>query len=790
MRFEVEQSYETKETGWSETGADTGDAELTEADFEECYLDEVQEADEYNESYENDQEGSVEDFEDCFEETDEYYDEGENQEDVDFEDCGIEENDKSAEEADETGEETEEAAEETDETTEETEEAVEETDETGEETEEAVEETDETGEETEELVKKADETAEEAEEPIEKNKEVVEEAEEAAEEAEETAEEAEEAAEEVEDTADEAKETAEAVEETEELSEETEEIEETFEEASERAEEVKETAEEVEESINENDDLEYRSQILEEPTELEKLEKNQEKHKSLEQEREEIQSRVDELNKECGEKFCQLETMSRDEPGYKDLLREYNETRDQAAQEFEKLSEKDSELADIRAEEAELKGIIDKRAREAMENASANEEIASSLHNEYEILTYNEGRDIDRMNTFVKENTLHIEKLKDDMASVEQAIELKNKEMAEFHQRYGERINVMSLPEYRRLINEQKELEQCRSNLDYRISELETDRMLMERQMEDAERRPTIRERVSSFFGGLIQYSKAEEAGDAVTAEQEGEDKFFEEVSEEAEKNTAERLEKLKGMDISEMNERQKQELIDISVEAVLAKYGGELSDNRIEKIRNSIEFVGPDTIARDTGVADPSNILGYYSSDSDKIKINISPGGSSGDAVNIAATIDHECLHMISQNTNHKGKAVGYITGLKDRNCEKGNVGMNEGVTELYSIRNVHSYAPEYTSEAYVDEVEIMEAFEEACGKELMCKAYINHDVELLRNDFDGVMGSGSFSSFCNQMDNMHENIICGNKSGADRQKKELLYIVKNYRDRKGENE
>jgi len=109
----------------------------------------------------------------------------------------------------------------------------------------------------------------------------------------------------------------------------------------------------------------------------------------------------------------------------------------------------------------------------------------------------------------------------------------------------------------------------------------------------------------------------------------------------------------------------------------------------------------------------------------------------------------------MVTEKTDADGNPT-HETGVRNR--DGSNVAVNEGITEMYSKRDMQGINPEYNSIAYTSEVAIMEKYEDACGEEKLKESYFNNDIDSLRQDFDKSMGEGKFDDFCDKMDSMHE--------------------------------
>lgn len=245
------------------------------------------------------------------------------------------------------------------------------------------------------------------------------------------------------------------------------------------------------------------------------------------------------------------------------------------------------------------------------------------------------------------------------------------------------------------------------------------------------------------------------------------------------------RFDTLRGRDLSDLTDAEKKELVSIAVDNMAEKYGDTIRAERFEQIRENVSFVDNDACARDCGISPQRAryILGYYNPATDSIRIN---EGAENRVDNILATLDHEAMHMATQKMNS------YITGLKTNSIlvPDGNVGMNEGLTEMYSIRNIQDLNPSYESRSYIANVAIMEKFEQVYGANELKEAYLTNDFRGVKRDFDAVMGKGQFYQFCNLFDSMHNAYSGQMFYVAEAQKNRLLDMVATYEKKSKEGE
>lgn len=208
---------------------------------------------------------------------------------------------------------------------------------------------------------------------------------------------------------------------------------------------------------------------------------------------------------------------------------------------------------------------------------------------------------------------------------------------------------------------------------------------------------------------------------------------------------------------LSELSEEERAAVINVAVAKAMEHDPG-LTLDMAENYRSRIHFVNLDEVGAENGVdADyAKRIQGYYSPSSG-MKINTDAYGS--ETSETLVTIIHETLHMIAQRYDGQDKPISGMTGLKrsDLPQSRRNVGMNEGVTEMYASRDMAELLPNRQEDSYVREVEVMQQYERAVGSEMLRDAYMFGGTAPLKEDFDRYTNNGRFDEFCRMMDRMH---------------------------------
>lgn len=204
----------------------------------------------------------------------------------------------------------------------------------------------------------------------------------------------------------------------------------------------------------------------------------------------------------------------------------------------------------------------------------------------------------------------------------------------------------------------------------------------------------------------------------------------------------------LKKIEVNNLSKENLHTIVGIAVHNLRVRYGAREASERFDSIGRKIFFINDKQVRRELGRYYSPNICGYYSPSSDTIRINMDGNATVGD---ILATIDHEAMHLLSKHSKSQG-------GVLNSNIVYNNVGMNEGITEMLSIKNMQSINPDYVSNSYRDEVEIMKQFESVCGEKQLLDAYMKNDTTLIASEFNRLMGNKkAFEKFCNDIDVLH---------------------------------
>ena len=226
-------------------------------------------------------------------------------------------------------------------------------------------------------------------------------------------------------------------------------------------------------------------------------------------------------------------------------------------------------------------------------------------------------------------------------------------------------------------------------------------------------------------------------------------------------------FENLSDIPVKKLSRENLDSIIAIAIQNLKSQYRDRVDASKLLNIKDRIAFISDKQVQKEMGKDYSPGICGYYTPYSDSIRINMEGNATVGD---ILATIDHEVMHLISQNAKGEG-------GVLNSDIIYDNVGMNEGITEMLSIKNMRDVNPDYNSNAYKDEVEIMEIFSCISGKKQLLDFYFQKDLISIPSDFNSCMGSKkAFEKFCNDLDLLyHYNYIDPKAKEAPFERKEI---------------
>ena len=206
-------------------------------------------------------------------------------------------------------------------------------------------------------------------------------------------------------------------------------------------------------------------------------------------------------------------------------------------------------------------------------------------------------------------------------------------------------------------------------------------------------------------------------------------------------------------MDYNDLSDKDKELMYNTAKEHIGNAYGDLVSSDRINEIPNHIKIADTEECRKayeSSGGKYGDNTVGFYCPRTDEIFVD---APRNGDMTEIMATVEHESLHLASNG------GVTECVFDTDAGRLSWNLGtnVNEGITEMYAMRDMADMGFDYKSTSYQREVGVVQALEDAIGKDVIRNAYFNHQPDLIRNNFDNAFisdtesGIGKYNEFLN---------------------------------------
>ena len=251
----------------------------------------------------------------------------------------------------------------------------------------------------------------------------------------------------------------------------------------------------------------------------------------------------------------------------------------------------------------------------------------------------------------------------------------------------------------------------------------------------------------ASLFGGRSQQNEPQNVAASFTLNDEADslettsqilqqpDDVADTVSEEQEFVKA-----IKGMDFDALSDEDKDLMCNTAQKYIKKKYGDLVSEDRINEIPKHIKIADTEECRKAyeaLGDKYSDNIVGFYCPATDEIYVD---APRNGDMTEIMATIEHESLHLASN-----GGLNGNLENVEGMSIYRLSTNLNEGVTELYAMRDMEEMGFDYNSTSYQQQVEVVKALEDAIGKDTIRTAYFNNQPELIRSEFETAFASES---------------------------------------------
>ena len=196
----------------------------------------------------------------------------------------------------------------------------------------------------------------------------------------------------------------------------------------------------------------------------------------------------------------------------------------------------------------------------------------------------------------------------------------------------------------------------------------------------------------------------------------------------------------IEGMDFNDLSDEDKDLMYNTAKEHIGEKYGDLVSEYRLDEIPKHIKIADTEECRKAyeaSGEKYSDNTVGFYCPATDEIYVD---APRNGDMTEIMATIEHESLHLASN-----GGLNGKLEIVEGMSTYRRNTNLNEGVTELYAMRDMEEMGFDYTSTSYQQQVEVVKALEDAIGKDTIRTAYFSNQPDLIRSEFETAFASES---------------------------------------------
>ena len=199
-------------------------------------------------------------------------------------------------------------------------------------------------------------------------------------------------------------------------------------------------------------------------------------------------------------------------------------------------------------------------------------------------------------------------------------------------------------------------------------------------------------------------------------------------------------VKEIEGMDFNDLSDEDKDLMYNTAKEHIGEKYGDLVSEYRLDEIPKHIKIADTEECRKAyeaSGEKYSDNTVGFYCPATDEIYVD---APRNGDMTEIMATIEHESLHLASN-----GGLNGKLEIVEGMSTYRRNTNLNEGVTELYAMRDMEEMGFDYTSTSYQQQVEVVKALEDAIGKDTIRTAYFDNQPDLIRSEFETAFASES---------------------------------------------
>lgn len=265
--------------------------------------------------------------------------------------------------------------------------------------------------------------------------------------------------------------------------------------------------------------------------------------------------------------------------------------------------------------------------------------------------------------------------------------------------------------------------------------------------IEPTEERGKVSDFFASLFGGGLQQNEPQSVGTSFASNNEVDSldttsQILQQPEDVADNVSEEQdfVKAIEGMDFNDLSDENKDLMYNTAQKHIGEKYGDLVSEDRINEIPKHIKIADTEECRKayeTSGGKYGDNTVGFYCPATDEIYVD---APRNGDMTEIMATIEHESLHLASN-----GGLNGNLEIVEGMSTYRRSTNLNEGVTELYAMRDMEEMGFDYTSTSYQQQVEVVKALEDAIGKDTIRTAYFNNQPDLIRSEFETAFASES---------------------------------------------
>ena len=461
------------------------------------------------------------------------------------------------------------------------------------------------------------------------------------------------------------------------------------------------------------------------------------------------------------------------------LIEEYEGRIERSESEEEKEILQDN-IDNIKEQNVNIKEYIESGGVEAIKRSEGCIDSGKINHEMFDNAYYDEKPDFNELSELLERNESAISELQKAKDDLDMAKDMKMQEMRDyiFEHKYKSSYESMQDENYRRLVNEYNELSDRSHTVGYHIVNLTEDNLLIDQMTSENDDVNNKKLGLGGFFDALFGKNDLNSEGtmnDSIDGlanlsdleeKQEGYDEIDDGIHTFNE-YYIEKYDELKNKDVDELSEDELNDVMSIIENNLRNNYSEDFSVERFDRLTQTISFVDNEKVQMDCCTSEPERIEGYYLYSTDSIYLNRETNGS---VTELLATADHEALHLLTADIEHG---------------ERLSEPVEEGLTELYSIRDTAEITDDYESMAYNQQVEVMYELEKAFGKNELWDMYKTKDYSSLNLKYDLYMGDGAYDKLNDSLNRMHKCYKEGNYHYAEYYKKSIIQEIKEFNNR-----